>query len=270
MNTDESLRKLVTIHQMFGPPDSPFRRVGDFAPLISREFLAAVEIDVVFRSLGKKEKEKVWRQFLAGGEKARRDPPKIKRLKELLGKFELPLDATGLRRIRGFSAKVLALSGKASSWVKKIFGKPLPDKVVVIPYGYPIPWSKSGTRLISSPVLIGMTTGYRDYRSFFDVLLHEILHALVKDRIRKPDRSWFEEALLDYFVPDGILSEKLGLIGKLDLGKHLERVVQSRSYAAEAARKLFPVIEKYYPICGQVNVWEFLRENGLESYLEKR
>lgn len=47
------------------------------------------------------------------------------------------------------------------------------------------------------------------------IAIHEILHMLISKHNtinRKMDKDYFEEAVLDYFVPHGILSHKLGII----------------------------------------------------------
>lgn len=271
--TDEDIRKLVAVYDMLAPPDSPLRRVGGYAPLVSKELFVAVQALNLLRSLDCGRQGSVWLALLGekGAERSLSEA-KFSHLKKLLAEIDFPLDKKGFRRVKRFSEKFQINADKAKVWVKKIFGKSLPEKVVIIPFGYPLYFSNSGTMLVRSPVVVGMTMGYRDDKTYLGVLLHEILHALVKDEIKRPRSSypsgWFEEALLGYFVPGGILAEKIGLLKKLDLEELRERNAQGRRYAAEESEKLFPVMKEYYPICGKKTIWEFLKEKGFGNYLK--
>lgn len=273
--TDEDLRKLVAINEMFGPPDSPLRRVGGYAPLVSKEFYIAIQVFNFLQTLSREEEDQVWLTLL--GEKEAKKAfsgTALSDLRKLLAEIDFPLNEEGFRKVKHFSEKFRVNVANAEDWIKKIFGKSLPEKVVVIPFGYPLTFSSSGTVLVRSPVVVGMTMGYRSEKVYLGVLLHEILHALVRDEMkssRLPGASnWFEEALLDYFVPDGILAEKIGLFEKLDLEELKKKNLRCRRYAAGDSEKLFPIIKEYYEVCGKKTIWEFLRENGFGSYLKGR
>lgn len=90
---DLDLRKLVAIHQMFGPPDSPARRMQAYAPLVSREFWAASQISNFLKFRTKKECKEFYLAMMESGEEKRR--LKLKRMKmtqasELLKEVSLP------------------------------------------------------------------------------------------------------------------------------------------------------------------------------------
>jgi hypothetical protein len=270
--TDKELRNLVAVNQMFGPPDSPFRRADGYASFISKEFYIAAQVAALYCALGREEQEAIWLSLL--GDRSVKIPlsgEEFSRLRKLLSEVESPLDEAAFKKVKRFSGMLQENIEKADYWTRKIFGVPLPEEVIIIPFGCPISWSNSGTCLVRSPVVVGMTMGYRDHRAYLAVILHEVLHALVGPRIKQPvpprPENCFEEALLDYFVSDGILAEKAGFLDKLDLNNLKRENARYRGWAAEESEKLFPVMKEYYPICGEKTIWEFLREKGLGDYL---
>lgn len=101
------------------------------------------------------------------------------------------------------------------------------------------------------------------------VITHELLHSLIdKYEVLAPnDGSYFEEALLDYFCPNGILAEKLGLTKKMDIGYYHSRNTNMRPYSLEMSKRLLSHIEAYYNISPKETIWQFLSERGFEKYI---
>ncbi|MEM3181036.1 MAG: hypothetical protein QXY86_01485 [Candidatus Micrarchaeaceae archaeon] len=155
----------------------------------------------------------------------------------------------------------------ASSWIRKIFGFRLPDKLDVI---LDItPFFGQGMLISDNPPLVALS--YPKYKtSNVSTLLHETLHYLIRknglrDKLLDSDPI-LEEALLDYFCPHGILDEKVGLLKhKLDLEKHHRQQVQQRPASKHLSDQLLPLLKEYYQICGTETIWEFLRRKNVLS-----
>lgn len=268
------LKKLVAISQIFGPPDSAVRRMIDYAPYIGKEFGQASQIYNLLSFRSRNEHAKFYRAFLE------KDETKKKRIITRMGKgqvFDL-LDHLDIpekeqsyyRSIEDGLRKMISTKGNvADKWVKKIFGKPLPRKVYVIPFENYSRSSTSGTLLIENPPAVGLGGNFRNSKHLFGVFLHEVLHAVVDPIIREGNSS-FEEALLDYFVPHGILAEKFGLIKKFDFAAHKKKVLQNRKCSADESEKLASVMQEYRSILGKKTIWQFLQEKGFGYYLKNR
>ena len=152
-----------------------------------------------------------------------------------------------------------------SFWLRKIFGFKLPIKLDIV-LDYFERKGIHGTSIISNPPLIALQLNkYR--KSCVTIVLHELLHSLIREhrllRTKKFQQRYFEEALLDYFVPYGILDEKIGLIKYLDIEKHQIEQDRLRPYASNESRRLLPLIKEYYKICGKETIWSFLKEKGI-------
>ena len=81
--------------------------------------------------------------------------------------------------------------------------------------------------------------------------------------------SYFEEALLDYFCPYGIISEKIGLIKRSTLKDYHQHNIKSRPYSAKISGVPLPIIKDYYKNINNSTIWEFLNDKNFDSLLNR-
>jgi hypothetical protein len=148
---------------------------------------------------------------------------------------------------------------KIGVWLLRIFGFKLPGKIDLVldcTHGR----NSNGSCLSPNPSIVSLQI--ESYNNGYPgVLLHELLHSLIgKDGSIIGAAKNFEEALLDYFAPQGVLDEKVGLIKTLDIDEHQKSQERGRPYSIEESRRLLPVIKEYYKICGEKTIWRFLEE----------
>jgi len=102
------------------------------------------------------------------------------------------------------------------------------------------------------------------------VIMHEMLHALIlRHRIinRGKDRGeYFEEAVLDYFVPHGMLAQKLKIIEKGSVKDYYEYNLKNRKYAEKVSKELLPAMEEYEKLNAKSDIWTFLKAKGFGKY----
>ena len=119
-----------------------------------------------------------------------------------------------------------------------------------------------GTSLSSNPSIIALQI-YRYDKKIIGVLLHEFAHSLLKvsmpPNLTELKSAFFEDALLDYFAPYGILDMKIGLIKSLDIEVHQKEQETLRPYSSGTSRMLLPIMKEYYPVCGEKTIWRFLK-----------
>jgi hypothetical protein len=68
-----------------------------------------------------------------------------------------------------------------------------------------------------------------------------------------------EEALIDYFAPHGILTEKLGLTEKASVEEYAKRNAMANPRASAATNALMPYIKSLYKDIGTQSVWSALK-----------
>jgi hypothetical protein len=161
--------------------------------------------------------------------------------------------------------------------IKQIFGFDLPNKIYIVINEGLYENGSGGSALYSSNNLAISLDISRNHDSdkyvlnLITVVIHEMLHTLIsKHNVinRKKDKEYFEESILDYFVPYGILAEKLGIIEKKSIIYYHECNVKNRKYSENISKKLLPVIEEYYKSKVTENIWAFLKKRGFKQYFE--
>lgn len=167
--------------------------------------------------------------------------------------------------------------------IRRIFGFELPERVSVV-LSDSFYWQGGGGSfiaarkddvLVSLEVSLSMAKNAREAKYSVPVLLHELLHGLIDNYgviesagSDKPS-NWFEESLLDYFVPDGIMAYRLGLRKERTLKECSERSSAFRPYAKDVSKELLPLIEEYSRMEDAPTVWKFLSETKFGKYIQK-
>jgi len=156
--------------------------------------------------------------------------------------------------------------------IKEIFDFDLPKVLVIIPiqkYGSPAIMGKGIYYMKETDAcIIGfMFESGLEIKNMLSIILHELLHILILKYDIIPKHNFdnnFEDALLDYFVPRGILSGRLGLIEQDTVEGYYNSNSMQRNYAISESRKLLPYIKEYYKSHGE-DVWKFLSKKGFKE-----
>jgi hypothetical protein len=263
-------RKLVFVHQMFGPINAMARHMQNFAPLISPEFYLASQVSGILKSLDKKIWVKIFSSLVLDTEEKIRKRIvgvlKDEKLISLLDQIILPEISPDYYKSIERELKMAAKQSKFEALIKKVFDCGLPEEVFVVVYENYNPHGSSGTCLVNSPCLIGVAGNFTTPGRLLGTFLHEVLHSHVKTFLK--DNIMFEEALLDYFTPGGLLMDKLGFLKDFDLSKHQENIVRQRPSSKKESLELLPAMQKYLPIIGKKTIWQHLKDEGLGKYLK--
>lgn len=157
--------------------------------------------------------------------------------------------------------------------LSEIFEAKLPERTTLIlaeKKGLNIDLVVGGHALNADPAVIGCylsNVEHKDLerlsRETVRVALHELLHILLPRRyelIGVYGHNLYEEVLVGYFAPEGILTERLGLSEPVSIEKIYEKMIATRPYLKSYAEMLQPAIKKYTAANGG-NLWEFIGMN---------
>ncbi|MCL5239327.1 MAG: hypothetical protein M1286_02560 [Candidatus Marsarchaeota archaeon] len=279
-NTNENIRKLAGVWDMFGPPGSIGQLIARHANYFGDVLYTAAMINdrlgEMASNLAKKHKETgvIWESLLDRNYANTKKNPEVRELALLLDKLDVHLEDEKGRHFRSIMAEMqkdLEANRKdMEEWVRKVFGFRLPQSIDIILNTAPIARNFSNGSSVSYDPFIITLDFYKYRKSVLGVIMHEVLHSLIrKHKLLKEDarRGYrpFEEALLDYFVPDGMLAEKLGLVPKLNIKMLQEKSESNRRWASDESKRLLPAMEEYHKICGKSTIWSFLKKKGFEE-----
>lgn len=270
LNTNARIRKLVAVWNLFGPVNSPMRRMLEYdSRFLSKEIRVAHKVYKEMERLsGSKNDKDFWKAFLDRNQSSARK--KYSKLVKLLGTLKVPMGkekgAFFRKTSRSLVKDLEVYNSRISIWVKKIFGFNVPHKVDLVLDRSPLKGDR-GASLLSNPSIISLQI-YRYDKRIIGVLLHEILHSLIGNsanlKSKRARCGYAEEALLDYFTPYGILDRKIGLTNSLNIEKHQKEQERLRPYSAETSRALLSAIKEYYSACGETTIWSFLKKEKRE------
>lgn len=164
--------------------------------------------------------------------------------------------------------------------IRSVFGSDLPKAVTIILSEDPGPNVVHGGALginkEERTSIFGLGVGKLDKSSkdvVVPILIHEMLHNIIDldDTLTKKARPiWFEEAVLDYFVSNGMMSAKLGLLPEKEISQYNSENTKRRPYSKEISDKLLPSMKEYWENYGKKTVWHFLSERGFSEYISPR
>lgn len=158
---------------------------------------------------------------------------------------------------------------------KSIFKFELPQKLVLIIDGYnPRSYSFGHKLAVNSDTgVIGYCMGSnvlkKDKKEPISVILHELVHVLFsryKTIKRTAGSNAYEEALIRYFAPYGVLTEKLNFYPHDEIRHYLEQIKDLKSFPA--SDKLFVVMKEYSEMPEGTDIWGFLSKKGFGEYLD--
>ncbi len=149
----------------------------------------------------------------------------------------------------------------------------LPEQITLIlaeKKGFDNDMVVGGHALNADPAVIGCYLSHvahkdpeRLGRELLCVALHELLHLLLPRKsglIGTHDHNLYEEALVSYLAPEGILTGQLGLSEPISVDRTCERMVAARPYLKSYAEMLLPAMKRYTSANGG-SFWEFVNTN---------
>ncbi len=274
-NTNKYLRKLASVWDLFGPPNSPARLLRAYdARFFGNPFYISAQIYDEMQKMAQSREgiRPLWFAFLDRNISTSKSDKRFTSLTKLVASLEIPMeDENGVlfrRFIKTFKGDFETYEKESAMLVGKIFGFTFPERLdVVLDLRGGV--ARSGSSLIADPPTIAMHLDKYE-RSCITLMLHELLHALVrKNKIIRSDKQtprWLEDAVIEYFVPHAIIDEKLGFIDSFNIDEFEKEREFARPYAAEEFRRLLPHIKEYYKICGKKTIWRFLEEKGFDTF----
>lgn len=272
---NDETKRILYLYDTFGPPDALPRGMRETPMLFGETFYKASKLNGEIRNLPRGY-ESIFKYLF----KEKQDGAEVSGCKEIVRQAQfipVPEDDTwpGLAtrfkdNLTGFfSAKRIEISEQ----LKATFGFDLPRSLTIALAQNFGPHSGSGSRLYYSEAEDECYISYRlgkeqDHKIYIGIVLHELLHCLIQKYgiiDKQNDKDYFEEALLDYFVPNGILSGRLGLSQEKDIVYYHNSNTAMRRYSTETSRKLLPHIEEYYKSSSRETIWQFLAKRGFDN-----
>ncbi len=268
VNTNPLIRKFLRIHYMSSPRE-PTKDLFKFADFFTPNFYRAAQISDMIYGQDRRGVESALQLSLLD-RNISRDDEYSKDFKDLLESIDIQSITTSTELVEAAKNKLIEdyakFSNAISTWIEKIFGFKLPDRLDVILDMSP--WFGQGVFISDDPPLVAVSIEKYETRDI-GILLHETLHYLMRrngmsGKMQGIDPV-FEETLMDYFCPYGILDEKIGILGhEMDIEGHSKQQIRLRPLSAQLSKKMLPLMEEYYRICGNETIWDFLRKKGFD------
>ncbi|MDE1804572.1 MAG: hypothetical protein KGH59_02190 [Candidatus Micrarchaeota archaeon] len=284
--TDKNLRKLFFIYQL-GAPGAITRAMWDYPSLFGERLENAVKIyNKYIRS--RRYENRVWYALTSNNNPRIIGANEYSDLLRLLGGVKGDLLEDNDNSFRELSSGISKAYKKNAKKIEKhvmaVFGFEMPKEATVILSETGSPGSVNGGAPSSNKkdysVIFGMGIGEGNKNNFkiiLGVFVHEILHrtidmngTLKEGKRGERDRARFEEAVLDYFVPDGMLSEKVGLIKKREIEDYKRRMNLNRPDSKEISNQLLEHIKEYDKSYGKETIWKFLAKRGFARYINQK
>lgn len=289
--TDKNLRKLSMVYNYFGGPDSIAWKLRQYAQFLGNDYYTASLLKEEI-NLERKDANVFWGAFLEKKTLSKK-LKKVGRYNtlQLLKNLKIPMlkdnDKLFVKLKNELSSKLKnpKKQKEIKYWVKKIFGFELPRKIFIVLSEVYDPQRTQGGAMSHNPFVINLAFFYkymeRQVTSQAAVTLHEILHLQIQESkiLKEENKGYgsgdFEEALIGYFVPGGVLASKLDLLDKTRKGvengnpEEVYEQYQDRYFSKELKR-LLPAMKKYYKVCGKITVWEFLNKNGFNKMINQK
>jgi hypothetical protein len=276
----DNITRATYLYNSFGPPNA-MPLVAKRAPaLLGKDFYETVKIDFKIRNL-----ENGYTSifmYLSGeklSEKTKAECEEITRKLEKAIYIPKEYNAKLLKEVENkFKELYTGMEARLADEIKDMFGFGLPIYTTIAISGafYTDGKHCSGSHLFSTPdnLFITLEVSYnidmkRDMDTLFSVFIHELLHGLMGQKgLRiKRDGDYFEEALLDYFAPYGLLAQKLGLARVESAEKCYSVNIRNRPYSRTMGQRLLPYMKEYYK-GHDSTVWRYLAKRGFKKYIK--
>ncbi|MDE1870331.1 MAG: hypothetical protein KGH71_05110 [Candidatus Micrarchaeota archaeon] len=284
--TDRNLRKLFFIYQL-GAPGAITREMWEYPSLFGERLENSVKIyNRYIRS--KRYENKVWYALTSNNNPKIISQEEYSNLLRLLagvrGNLLEDNDPSFRKLSSGIGKEYKKNAERIEKHVMAVFGFKMPKSATIILSENWSPGSVNGGAMSSNKknysVIFGMGIGEQhrsDFKIILGVFVHEILHkaidmngTLKEEKPGQRGREQFEEAVLDYFVPDGILSQKIGLVDQIEIEDCKRKMDRNRPDSKEISDRLLEPIREYYKSYGKETIWKFLAKRGFAEYINQK
>lgn len=275
---NDETKRVLYLYDTFGPPDALPRGMRESPMLFGESFYKISKLNKKIRTLPRGY-ESVFKYLF----KERQNEIELSDCKEIIQQTQfIPIseDDTWSELATKFKESVKGFFSNKSTEIaeqlKAMFGFDLPKSIVIALAQNFEPRSGSGSRIYYSETEDKCYISYRlgkeqDFGICIGIILHELIHCLIQKYAivdKQNDKDYFEEALLDYFVPTGLLAADLGLTKKKDARYYHICNTTKRRYSAEMSARLLPFIDEYCKNRQGQNIWQFLEKRGFDSYMQ--
>lgn len=269
--TDDRFRKLDAIFSMFGQGSLP-EPVKEFPAFFGKEIYLSSRIFEASVSIPKK--QSIWDACFEENPEKEIEKPEYKEIVSMLDDLDVHLEKESSDFFKELKAAIDDTFSLKMDSIKKdfqeIFKMELPKTLVIILDKHGINGSHGQKLAISKDIgVIGYRIGKlaleKDRNEPISVIIHELLHCLFSryNVFTGKDKRELEEAVLRYFAPYGILTERLGLGKPNARGTYAEQLKGTCS--PELANKLNKLMPKYNEVMDKMSFWKFLSKSDLEQ-----
>ena len=256
-NTKEYARKLLMIHSMFDRPGFLPDGMKRMPALVGKDFYTEAKI---YRRMFISQDRIMSASTLL-------DPTKNPSVSEFLYTLKIPMLAETDKffdiMVNEMSSAIGSVSADLERWIKQLFEAALPEKVIVV-------LSDSGSVAVNAfgssfnytdPPIICCFVSSEDPKQAAKEAVPVLIHELIRIIVSKQHAMSFdnEEALIDYFAPHGILTERLGLTEKASIEEYAKQNSMANPRSSAVTNALLPYIKS---LCQQIetqSVWSALK-----------
>ncbi len=262
-NNSDIITKASYLYNTFGPPN-PRLEESSYNTLkqINDEIRKSGRYNLLFK-------------HLLGEELDRKTKLQLEKIKKDLKNVVVPMPPKyNPDLIKNTSDKIIEWYDKNkdvfAKEIKKFFGFDLPKTLNITMNVTSHKNGGQGSELFATEnnvaIQLGISYGTnpkQDINIPLRAITHELIHGLIEQNNQREAIAkygeYFEEALLDYFVPDGMLAQELGLMKeKMTLDEICDNENEMRPYAAASSKELLPCIKEYSKN-SNTTIFEFLK-----------
>lgn len=274
--TNDRFRKLDAIFSMFGDGSLP-QPVKEFPAFFGKGIYLSSMIFEASVSISKK--QSIWDACFEENPEKELEKPEYKEIASMLDNLDVHLERENSDFFNELKTVINGVFSQKIEQIKtdflRIFKMELPKTLVIILDKHSVKNGSHGQKLAANKEVsvigyrIGELALKRDSNEPVSVILHELLHCLFSSYnvFERKYEGELEEAILRYFAPYGILTERLGLQKPDVRGTYIEQLKGACSQ--ELANKLNKILPRYSEAIDKMNFWEFISKSDLKESINK-
>lgn len=278
-STGNTIRKLAYINESFFVSSSMPEIMKLYPMLYGKDFYRSTLAAHAIHRLGK-DREAFYSAVVHDNQK-QIESLKSKEAKKLVDRASIPMMSRHSGTFRSFKKSFIRTYKSAVLFepvVHKIFDIDLP-KTLVIVLTENIHGRLSCNMLYynAGETAISLTINHR-IKEEPALAIGVVLRTLIRNRIlqggflkqKSGEASAFADALLDYFAPNGMLSEGMHLSGRKPISDYMKESATAYPGRAAISERLLPHMEEYYQRFASITVWNYLKMTEFADFLENR
>ncbi len=268
---DDDSKKVLGVYDIFFTPGNLQKVANGYSSLLDfyQAYMEIIELaNLLYNN---RNRAKAFKRFpsLDGEIQAKLN---VLDLQKLVPDWYTSMDGKSLVGIGSIAADILhSKEDDINDTLDEMLGVKLPKQAMLIldeKKGQPKDRVVGGQALNAAPVVIGCYLSHVKHddpdrlgKELACVTLHELLHMILPNRDRLIDTyksHLFEEALISYLAPEGLLTERLGLSGHKSVNEIYENNVAVRPYLKDYAKMLLPIMKRF-DSTKNGSVWKFIK-----------